>query len=238
MAVKKLEIAELGSVAFYKRRGARSIRLTITPAGTVRVSLPQWTPYKVAIDFVRDRQDWILTHRPQEGLALQTQDRIGKAHKLIFIPSSSSRRPTARIAGNEIRVTHPSRLAGHDDGLQTAAARGCTKALKLQAEQLLPMRVAQLAANHGFEYQDVTIRQLKSRWGSCDSNRRLTFNLYLMQLPWELIDYVILHELQHTKIMRHGPPFWTAMQACSPSVSQHRKSIRQYRPVLLPERAA
>lgn len=239
MPVKRLDIANLGTISFYKRRDTRSIRLTITPAGNIRVSLPKWTPYKTAIDFVQSRQDWIQTHRPQQMLALKTGDCIGKAHQLIFVPNSTSARPSVRIAGNEIRVSYPANgLNLQDASLQKAAIRGCTKALKIQAEQLLPVRVEQLAAQHGFTYHSVSIKPLKSRWGSCDNFQKLTFNIYLMQLPWTLIDYVILHELQHTRVLRHGPPFWNAMQDCVPNVAELRRSIAGYQPILTPIRAS
>lgn len=237
MPVKRLDIHDLGTVSFYKRRDARAIRLTITPAGTVRVSLPKWTPYKVAIEFVQSRQDWILAHRPPCALTLQAGDRIGKAHRLIFIPSSVSQRPTARIAGNEIRITYPAQeLSWQDIAVQDAAVRGCKKALKIQAEQLLPARIEQLASQHGFTYHSIKVKPLKSRWGSCDNFQKLTFNVYLMQLPWTLIDYVILHELQHTRVLRHGPPFWSAMQDCLPNVRQLKRSMADYQPVLTPIR--
>lgn len=239
MPVKRLDIANLGTVSFYKRRDARSIRLTITPTGNVRVSLPKWIPYRTAIDFVQTRQDWIQTHRPQQMLTLQTGDRIGKAHQLIFFPRHTSARPSVRIAGNEIRVSYPAgSLSLQDSPVQRAAIRGCTNALKIQAQQLLPVRVEQLAAQYGFSYHSVGIKPLKSRWGSCDNFQKLTFNVYLMQLPWTLIDYVILHELQHTRVLRHGPPFWNAMQDCAPNVAELRRSIAGYQPVLTPIRAA
>ena len=90
----------------------------------------------------------------------------------------------------------------------------------------------QLAQVHGFEYRSVQIKQLTGRWGSCDSQRNIILNLFLMQLPWELIDYVILHELTHTTIMKHGPPFWEAMARVLPQVQQRRRAMRRYRPAV------
>lgn len=237
MSVRRLDIANLGTVAFYKRRDARSIRLTITPTGNIRVSLPRWTPYRTAIEFVQSRQEWIHAHRPRQTLLLQDGDRIGKAHRLVFISNPQAQRTTARLNGNEIQITYPpGKLTWQDNIVQNAAVRGCNRALKHQAETLLPVRVEQLAAMHGFTYHSIKVKQLKSRWGSCDNFQKLTFNMYLMQLPWSLIDYVILHELQHTRILRHGPPFWNAIQECVPNVSQLRKTISRHQPVLIPDR--
>ncbi len=104
--------------------------------------------------------------------------------------------------------------------------------MRLQAEQLLPNRLASLAGTHGFEYGSISVKQLKGRWGSCDHQKNITLNLFLMQLPWELIDYVLLHELTHTNILRHGPDFWRAMEAVLPAVKNARKTLRAYQPVL------
>ena len=70
------------------------------------------------------------------------------------------------------------------------------------------------------------------RWGSCDSKRNIVLNLYLMELPWELIDYVLFHELTHTEVLRHGPDFWSAMKRVLPDVQRRRKAIKSYRPVV------
>jgi len=78
----------------------------------------------------------------------------------------------------------------------------------------------------------VRIKRLSSRWGSCDSHQNIVLNLYLMQLPWECIDYVLLHELTHTQILRHGAPFWDAMGKLLPNLAAIRKQMRGYHPVL------
>jgi len=55
-----------------------------------------------------------------------------------------------------------------------------------------------------------------------------------MQLPWELIDYVILHELTHTEYMHHGPDFWQALEKVRPQAKQFRREIRKFRPTIQP----
>jgi predicted metal-dependent hydrolase len=112
------------------------------------------------------------------------------------------------------------------------ATAASLRALKLQASHLLPQRLEVLAQRHGFTYTSVTIKNLKSRWGSCDQNRNITLNLFLMQLPWHLIDYVLLHELVHTRVMRHGPPFWSAMAAVEPRTQSLRREIKAYKTTL------
>ena len=104
--------------------------------------------------------------------------------------------------------------------------------MKREAEQTLPPRLDFLAKTDGFEYGQVRIRQLKSRWGSCSEKGNITLSLFLVQLPEDLIDYVILHELTHTKFMHHGPDFWQELTRHLPDAKQLRKQIRAVHPAV------
>ena len=83
--------------------------------------------------------------------------------------------------------------------------------LRREAKAHLPRRVAELAHMHGFHYDRLTIRDSKTRWGSCSSRNTISLSLYLMQVPEHLQDYVILHELCHTVHHDHSPRFWALM---------------------------
>ena len=112
------------------------------------------------------------------------------------------------------------------------AVRAAERAMKKEAEQLLPSRLADLARKHNYSYSSVTVRKLVSRWGSCSSHKVISLSYFLMQLPWELIDYVILHELAHTKRMNHSPDFWEELEKTCPNARQLRKQIKEFRPVI------
>lgn len=230
MPNKRFMIGDL-PVNVYKRRGNRNIRLSVGHEGEVRVSIPSWAPYKSGLDFARSREAWIVAQR-QPVRPLYDGQAIGKAHHLRFRPKASARRPAARVLGGEVVVSHPPELKTSDPAVQRTARDGAVRALRTQAEQLLPRRLSSLAETHGFAYSGVRIKHLKSRWGSCDQDGLITLNLFLMQLSWEHIDYVLLHELTHTRIMRHGPDFWQAMEAIKPDVKGLRKQLRAHRPTL------
>ncbi|HVX57231.1 MAG TPA: SprT family zinc-dependent metalloprotease, partial [Candidatus Saccharimonadales bacterium] len=218
-------------VNIYKRRGNRSLRLSVNAEGTVRVSIPAWAPYSAGLNFARSRRSWILAQRtPDRGLA--DGQPIGKAHHLQFMPKAGLAKPSGRVRAGAVVVSHPPELPAGDPAVQAAARKAAVRALRAQAEQLLPQRLAALAKMHDFSYGAISVKQLKSRWGSCDQHGNISLNLFLMQLPWECIDYVLLHELTHTRIMRHGPDFWKAMEALQPDVKVLRKRLRGYQPVL------
>jgi predicted metal-dependent hydrolase len=195
------------------------------------VTIPAWAPYKAGVDFARSRQAWITSQQKPLDLLDEGQP-VGKAHRLTFKPSPSATNVSGRVSSGQVAVTYPNRFAFDSPEVQKAAHDGAIRALRAQAEQLLPQRLKTLAEQHGFKYNSVQIKRLKGRWGSCDHKAHIVLNLYLMQLPWELIDYVLLHELTHTKILRHGPDFWAAMKKVQPRTPELRKQIKQHHPVL------
>ena len=73
-------------------------------------------------------------------------------------------------------------------------------------------RAAYLANKYGFTYRKVTIRTMKTRWGSCSAQNNISFNIGLIALTDELRDYVIMHELVHTKIKNHSKDFWGSLE--------------------------
>lgn len=215
----------------YKRRGSRNLRLSISAAGKVRVTIPAWAPYKAGVDFARSRQAW-LAQQVQQPSLLRHGQAIGKGHHLELQPEESVTRVSSRITGTVLRVRFPAELSVADAQVQAAAHKLAIKSLRLQAEQLLPQRLQTLADRHGFAYRSMQVKQLTGRWGSCDQQRRIVLSLFLMQLPWDLIDYVILHELVHTQVLKHGPDFWQALEQVRPGAKAARKQLHGYRPVL------
>lgn len=231
MAFKQFALDDALNIKVYKRRGSRNIRLSIASTGEVRVSIPTWAPYASGLQFARSRQAWILEQR-QDVAPLTDGQLVGKAHHLRFTTDSRDKKPTSRITAGEIIVRYPAELNSDDVAVQAVAQKACIRALRQQAQQLLPQRLTTLAARHGFSYNSVAIKQLKSRWGSCDTQKHIVLNLFLMQLPWECIDYVLVHELVHTKVLHHGADFWSTMEANLPNTKALRKQIKSYQPVM------
>ena len=235
MATKQVVIPQIGQVTIYKRRGNRSLRLSIGAGGEVRVSMPVWLPYRAGEQFAASKAPWIAAQRTEAQPALlQHGQAIGKAHRLHFEQAALATKVQARLAPNEVRVRFPLLASPHEPAVQRAAQRASIRALRKEAEALLPQRLQTLAQQTGFTYADVAVKQLKSRWGSCSSSKEITLNLFLMQLPWHLIDYVLVHELVHTKVMRHGTPFWREFESHVPHAKRLRREIGNYQPVLSP----
>jgi predicted metal-dependent hydrolase len=231
MAFKSFTLPDGLSVTVYKRAGARSLRLGLDANNNVKVTIPTWSPYQAGLAFVHTKRAWIDAQR-QPTVTLRSGQAVGKAHHLLFTANREISAPTSRVRSGVITVSYPADMRISSEPVQAAAQKGCIRALRLQAESLLPQRTASLAQKFDFSFTSVSVKQLKRRWGSCDSHKNIVYNLYLMQLPWEHIDYVILHELTHTRVLHHGPDFWEAMERVLPNVKAIRKQMRAYQPVL------
>lgn len=233
MAQKIINMPGIGEVILQKRKGMRSIRLSIGHDGRLRVSMPNWSPYKAGEAFALSRGDWIRQN--QAGRATEVllpNTRVGKWHRLRFVYEDRAT-ITSRVTTTELIIRLPQDRDATEAEVQTIVRAGAVRALKQEAKKLLPPRLRALATKHGFSYKSVAIKQLKSRWGSCSSNRDIGLNCYLMQLPWELIDYVLLHELTHTRVMAHGRKFWDELGRHVSDLPAKRKAIKAHRPNLL-----
>lgn len=96
------------------------------------------------------------------------------------------------------------------------------------AKRKIILRISKLAEKNGFEFNRITIRNQKSRWGSCSSKNNISLNIKLVKLPEELMDYVILHELVHTRIKNHSSDFWQELDKYVGNAKSLRKRMKNY----------
>jgi hypothetical protein len=96
------------------------------------------------------------------------------------------------------------------------------------ARKKLVTRLKILARKHNFRFEKVFIRNQKTRWGSCSSKNNINLNYHLALIPEHLMDYVLLHELVHTRIKNHSPQFWNELSKYVPNPKKHRKALKKY----------
>lgn len=100
-------------------------------------------------------------------------------------------------------------------------------ALAEEALKVIPARVEYFAKVIGVTYGKITIRNQKTRWGSCSSKGNLNFNCLLMLAPPEVLDYVVVHELCHRKQMNHSKAFWLEVEKVLPDYKEARKWLKE-----------
>ena len=97
-----------------------------------------------------------------------------------------------------------------------------------EAREKLGKRLAELAQEHNFQYNRISIRNQRTRWGSCSSKDNISLNMKLLHLPDQLIDYILLHELVHTRVKNHSKDFWNELETVVPNARIIDKQLREY----------
>jgi predicted metal-dependent hydrolase len=226
---KVVDIPEIGTVRIFRRRGAKNLRISLSGNNDIRITLPYYVPYSTGIRFALKKREWILKKlRPVSQL--EDNQLLGKYHRLRIMTDMNSANVRTRLIGNELRVIVPTSLAASDPHVQAAIKKAAIKVLKKESDQLLPQQLQALATKHGFQYQSVKAKQLKARWGSCSQHQDIVLNVFLMTLPWPLINYVLLHELVHTEVLSHGPAFWDRLEQVLPNAKMLRRELKTYAP--------
>lgn len=223
MASKKYIIDGIGEITVYKRRGSRRMNLRIV-GNQIRVTQPLWLPYAAGVQFAQGNQVWVQQQRQKlPTQAVEHGMAIGKERTLVFESAPALR---TRITTTHIIVYVPHGSTTDSEAVQRAAIAAIKRALKKEAEATLPKRLAYAAEKYDFSYRTVHCKSMRTRWGSCNSSKEITLNIFLMMVPWELIDYVLIHELAHTKHMHHGDDFWSEVAAVVPDYKERRKQLK------------
>lgn len=214
---------ELGVVVYHKNPRNKNLRISVNVDNTVRVSVPFQMSWKTA-------EEWLFKHK-KAILERQKQNHSRKEkidfdtilttyeHQIILKQSDKAR---LSQKGKEITLYLPK----IDEDI---IANIIVQVYKKEAEAILPQRVKILAQQFGFTYKQVKIRDNRSIWGSCSSNKVISLNAQLMKLPIHLIDYVILHELTHTEHQDHSQKFWNRLSQVTHSDAKVlSKEVNQY----------
>ena len=235
LSAVSLHLDGVGEVLFERSARARRVTIYVRPEKGVKVVVPQRLPLEKAEEFVHLKLDWIkaqLAKWQQQGqkttLYTQNIERCTKTHSLVLQPHAAPT-ITLRVGRGQILVNYPEHRPVTDEQVQQVIRKGVEEALRREAKQFLPRRLAELAQQHGLRYENVTIKNTRTRWGSCSSTNNINLSLHLMRLPDALCDYVLLHELAHTLEKNHGPGFWKLLDKLTGDARGLDKQLRAYR---------
>jgi predicted metal-dependent hydrolase len=222
---------EFGNITVRRSSMSSSIKLSIAPNGTLRISMPRYTPLFMAKRLISLSRNKVrsLKENQHPVITYHTGMQIGKSHHLEIIQDSKL---TVDIHGLTILLRLPAATTIDDPTVQLLLRNATIKALKKEARSYLPKRLAYLAHQHNFTYQSVRFSHASSRWGSCSSKKTISLNIALMKLDFELIDYVLIHELAHTLEMNHSNLFWDIVKKIDPNYKTHRKLLKLQTPAI------
>lgn len=222
---------EFGKITIRRSARATQVRVRVAPDGTLRASLPLYAPTLLVKRLLRTSRDELRRILAQAQSTEEYTDgmRIGKSHTLIVRPIPQGSVKVSRH-GQQIIVELPQGTSLNSAIIARIVRDGVIAALRVEAKSYLPKRLAFLAEKHGFSYEKVRFSHASGRWGSCSTTGTISLNIALMKLPFELIDYVIIHELSHTTHMNHSPIFWQLVAVADPDYRVHRRALKLENP--------
>ena len=208
-----------GRVTIKAKRNRRARRMTLRIDAThdcAILVLPTYVALAEGLDFARSKADWL-----QAKLA-ELPERLAFADGAVL-----------QISGRAVTIRHEPGL-----GARIAEEAGCLRVggdaallrgrvlrwLKAEARRTILPLAAERAAALGKKHKRVTLRDSRSRWGSCSSDGSLSFCWRLVFAPPAVLDYVVSHEVAHLVEMNHGPRFWELVERLTP----HRDTARRW----------
>lgn len=219
---------EFGDVEIHRVRG-NILRIKIQTSGKIVAQLPHFTSVREVEKLLERSRETLrknLATAPNKK-SYRDGDSIGKSHTLRL---RDGVRENIELKNLDIIITCPknSPTIARDRLIKT----GVEKALRKEAKAYLPRELRFFAMKFGFHYERVQFTHAKSRWGSCSSTGTISLNIMLMTLPQELLDYVVLHELNHTIHMDHSAAFWADLEKICPHAKEKRRKLRDFSPYL------
>jgi predicted metal-dependent hydrolase len=206
-----------------RSKRAKYLRINIHPQHGIEVVLPVQMSERLVGPFVQQHQEWIERqinklgmHRPTqlpEHIHLMMNNEVWQ----VSYDTGANKRHRLKQNGHQLVIIGP-------DKDPRPCREQLQRWLRKKAKHLLPQRLEELSRSTRLDYNSIAIRSQKTRWGSCSSKRNINLNDRLALLPQELVDYVMIHELCHTREMNHSPAFWKLVEShCADYKIQRRK---------------
>lgn len=216
-------------LCFVRNRRARRYILRLRPDGAARVTVPRGGSVAEARRFAEKHVIWLERQllrqalRPPRPAAWSFGTEIHfRGERVRLEPGDNEDTGLVRFGGETVRV--PSAT----EDLRPVIERH----LRKLAAQELPARVFELAAPHQLPVQRVTVRNQRSRWGSCSRRGTISLNWRLVQTPPFVRDYLVLHELAHLEEMNHSRRFWTHVGRLCPAFREAERWLKQHSSLL------
>jgi hypothetical protein len=211
--------ASLLSYEVRRSSRARRVRVTVDRAGTVEVVLPQRMPMRAAEEAVHELRPWIDRRLAEAGR--QRAAVLARGDTLPFLGRTL----------DVIEEPGRTRVLRRGEALLVPAGIGRDAALerwyRRMAREELQRRLDRACAIAGLSYTRLTIRDQRTRWGSCSRSGAISFNWRLLLAPEAVLDYVVWHEVCHLAFMDHSPRFWGLVSRYCPDHREHAKWLRR-----------
>ncbi len=205
------------------RRPVKHARLRVREDTSVQLIVPNCFDQSLIDSLLQKKAKWIARH--QQFFRDRVSDRRTFAPNRIPLFGEVYRLVLAPGLGRGVVVDEPAK--------EVRSGRDLTREADLRrwqrthAHNFLSARIAELSAAHRLPFNRLFIRSQRTKWGTCSAKRNISLNWRLILTPRQVIDYVILHELVHTKILNHSHAFWVHLRAICPDAETAMRWLSQ-----------
>ena len=212
-----------------RNRRARRYILRLRPDGAARVTVPRGGSVAEARRFAERNAAWLERQLLRQALRPPRPATWPLGAEIYFRGECVRLEPAANGEPGSVRFgSEVLRVVDTPDDLRPVIERH----LRKLAARELPARVFELAAQHNLPVRRVTVRNQRSRWGSCSRRGTISLNWRLVQTPIFVRDYLILHELAHLKEMNHSRRFWGEVERLCPAFREAERWLKQHSSLL------
>ena len=205
---------------------ARHARLQVKPFGGLEVVIPKRFPRGQVAALVARHENWARRQLARQQ-QLRNAVRLPEKLALAFDNSDIPIRYRADIDAGDVLPAETGESHILIDALDRQDRIAELRShVRRRARQALPPLLEQVSRDTGLGFNRVSIRSQKTRWGSCSSRGNISLNDQLLFLPQETVEYLMIHELCHTRHLNHSGAFWALVQAHCPTYREHEKSLR------------
>ena len=179
-----------------------------------------------ALEFLNEKREWIAKRREQFLSRSRVEIRLPIQTRLFEIL------PQGETPHSNKTVRYIPHCSTQEE-MQCEIKRELEKIWRIEAKELLPRRMELIAQRCGLKFRNLSFRKSRARWGSCSSSNDISLNINVMQLPDELIEFIMIHELSHTVHKNHSADFHSLVNRLTGGrESELNKKLKKYSPIL------
>lgn len=209
------------------RQKRKTATIVISDQQEVIIKVPKYVTKKQVEALVSQNETWILETLEKKKQLFMTKDWY-QTRQLLYqglywpveIVAAPLKKPKVDFNDKGFIIV--------SDGSETSARQEVEKFFRREAKEKLTVLAVHYAKIVGVSFQKITIRNQKTRWGSCSSKGNLSFNLKILCAPSEMMEYVVLHEVMHLKHFNHSQAFWKDIEGLMPDYRRRMDYFRQF----------
>lgn len=205
---------------YIRRSRRKTLSLNVTTDGSILIKAPLFFPEVDIHNFINRQKEWISQiidkNRKIKRYSFNNGSEVPFLGRGLIISSGSQFSETL-LKGESIIIPYGKRVENELESFYRNMAR-----------EIIEERVKIYADILGVEYNRISIKAQKTRWGSCSGKGNLNFNWKVILTPFELVNYLVIHEVCHLKEMNHSKEFWKQVEQLDPDYIEHRRELQNY----------